>query len=100
MGHLLYLIFRCDFDVMKSLDFWGFLDLNTPLQNNGRVQEHRAAHTQARHGALALVAGRQAGGKRHAMVLVPDSLCKTAAASNLLLSSLQNFKFLQDFISH
>ena len=28
MCHLLYLIFRCDGDVMKSLEF--FLDLNTP----------------------------------------------------------------------
>ena len=35
MGHLLYLIFRCDFDVMENLErvekFW---DLNTP-------QDHR-----------------------------------------------------------
>ena len=31
MGHLLYLMFRCDGDVMESLDFGWFLrDLNTP----------------------------------------------------------------------
>ena len=32
MGHLLYLIFRCDFDVMESLIFvGGFWDLNGPM---------------------------------------------------------------------
>ena len=32
MTHLLYLMFRCDFDVIESLDVGGFLwDLNTPL---------------------------------------------------------------------
>ena len=31
MSHLLYLMFRCDFDVMENLDFvGGFWDLNTP----------------------------------------------------------------------
>ena len=31
MGYLLYLMFRCDFDVMESLDVEGFLwNLNTP----------------------------------------------------------------------
>ena len=31
MGHLLYLMFRCDGDVMESLDFGGFFGhLNTP----------------------------------------------------------------------
>ena len=31
MGHLLYLMFRCDGDVMENLDFGGFLvHLNTP----------------------------------------------------------------------
>ena len=31
MGYLLYLMFRCDGDVMESLDFGGVLwDLNTP----------------------------------------------------------------------
>ena len=34
MGHLLYLMFRCDGDVMESLDFGEFLrDLNTPRVN-------------------------------------------------------------------
>ena len=31
MGYLLYLIFRCDFDVMESLDVEVFFYLNTPL---------------------------------------------------------------------
>ena len=30
MGHLLYLMFRCDGDVMESLDLGGLRDLNTP----------------------------------------------------------------------
>ena len=32
MGHLLYLMFRCDFDVMESLE--EFEDLNTPIERN------------------------------------------------------------------
>ena len=33
MSHLLYLMFRCDGDVMESLDFGVvFEDLNTPLE--------------------------------------------------------------------
>ena len=32
MGHLLYLMFRCDFDVMESLEnLEEFGDLNTPV---------------------------------------------------------------------
>ena len=31
MSHLIYLIFRCDFDVMENLNFMGsFWDLNKP----------------------------------------------------------------------
>ena len=38
MGHLLYLMFRCDFDVMESLDFVGiFGDLNTPNEKVERL---------------------------------------------------------------
>jgi len=33
MSHLLYLMFRCDFDVMESLIFVGFWDLNGALVN-------------------------------------------------------------------
>ena len=33
MGHLLYLMFRCDGDEMESLDFWGFFEgsKHTPI---------------------------------------------------------------------
>ena len=32
MNYLLYLMFRCDGDVMENLDFWGVLGhLNTPV---------------------------------------------------------------------
>ena len=40
MDHLLYLMFRCDFDVMESLDFvGGFWDLNTPMEWNESAPE-------------------------------------------------------------
>ena len=48
MGHLLYLMFRCDFDVMESLDFvGGFGDLNTPKianRNNPHTCQQSANH--------------------------------------------------------
>ena len=35
MSHLLYLMFRCDGDVMENLDFGGFFGhLNTPQVKN------------------------------------------------------------------
>ena len=41
MGHLLYLMFRCDRDVMKSLEFlW---DLNTPKEDFQEVPRNSFA---------------------------------------------------------
>ena len=44
MGYLLYLMFRCHFDVMESLDVGGFLwDLNTPgLCLDGEMWEKKS----------------------------------------------------------
>ena len=48
MSYLLYLMFRCDFDVMESLDAGVFLwDLNTPLLLGDVLQAFSAIDTFA-----------------------------------------------------